>query len=64
MLDLWYNIQKDLTINSYEACLQSVSECDYFVLLIGTRKGGIYPVESISITRKEYRTAMTLLDQM
>ena len=59
-LSEYNDFQKDLTINSYEACLQSVSECDYFVLLIGTRKGGIYPGESISITRKEYRTAYEL----
>lgn len=54
------DFQKDVTINSYEACLHSVSECDYFVLLIGTRKGGIYPGESISITQKEYRAAYEL----
>ncbi len=51
---------KDASVNSYEACLQSVSKCNYFILLIGTRKGGMYPNESISITRKEYRTAYEL----
>lgn len=56
-LSEYNDFQKDLTINSYEACLQAVAECDYFVLLIGTRKGGIYPDENVSITRKEYRTA-------
>jgi len=56
-----YNdFQKNLTLNSYDACLQSVSECDYFVLLIGTRRGGLYPNEDISITRKEYRVAYDL----
>ena len=59
-LSEYNDFQKDLNINSYEACLQSVAESDYFVLLIGTRRGGLYPGENISITRKEYRTAYEL----
>jgi hypothetical protein len=56
-----YNdFQKNLNANSYEACLQSVSKCDYFILLLGTRRGGKYPGEDISITRKEYRVAYEL----
>ena len=54
------DFQKDLTKNSYEACLKAVSECDYFVLLIGTRRGGLYLDENISITRKEYQVAYEL----
>lgn len=59
-LSEYNDFQKNLNVNSYEACLQSVSECDYFVLLIGTRRGGMYPGENISITRKEYRVAYEL----
>lgn len=59
-LSEYNDFQKNLNINSHEACLQSVSECDYFVLLIGTRRGGLYPGENISITRKEYRVAYDL----
>lgn len=59
-LSEYNDFQKNLNTNSYEACLQSVSECDYFVLLIGTRRGGMYPGENISITRKEYRVAYEL----
>lgn len=51
---------KDTTQNSYDACLNAVGQCDYFVLLIGSRRGGMYPSEDISITRKEYRTAYQL----
>lgn len=68
LTEMGYNAQlsefndfnKDSTKNSYEACLQAISECDYFVLFIGTRKGGMYPDEDISITRKEYRIAYEL----
>ncbi|MEE0770705.1 MAG: DUF4062 domain-containing protein [Acutalibacteraceae bacterium] len=51
---------KDTTQNSYDACLQAVEQCDYFILMIGSRRGGMYPGEDISITRKEYRTAYQL----
>jgi len=54
------DFDKDTTKNSYTACLESISDCDYFVLLIGARCGGMYPSENISITRKEYRTAYEL----
>ena len=51
---------KDTNQNSYDACLDAVKQCDYFILLIGSRRGGMYPGENISITRKEYRTAYEL----
>lgn len=59
-LSEYNDFYKNLNTNSYEACLQSVSECDYFILLIGARRGGMYPGEDISITRKEYRVAYDL----
>lgn len=43
-----------------DACIDTVRQCDYFVLLIGSRRGGMYPGENISITRKEYRTVYQL----
>lgn len=51
---------KDTAQNSYDACLDAVKQCDYFILLIGSRRGGMYPGGNISITRKEYRTAYEL----
>lgn len=56
--------------NSYEACLDAIETCDYFVLLIGSRIGGKYKyikadgkTEQITITRAEYRKAYTLFKQ-
>lgn len=44
--------------NSYQACLEAVSNSDYCITLIGNRVGGLYrPDEGISITRQEYRVA-------
>lgn len=50
------DFEKDSSKNSYDACLETIKECNYFVLLIGGRVGGWYD-ESTSITRKEYQIA-------
>ena len=55
--------------NSYQACLDAIETCDYFVLLIGARVGGTYKyktdkkTEIITITRAEYRKAYELFKQ-
>lgn len=49
-LSEYNDFQKDLTLNSYDACLKSIENCDYFILLIGGRRGGLYPGEDISIS--------------
>ena len=44
--------------NSYESCLKAIDEADYFVLLVGSRVGGVYDAaKGISITRMEYQHA-------
>ena len=55
------DFQKPLDEHSYDACLKSIEQSDYFMLLIGSRVGGMYDTKSkISITQKEYRTAYEL----
>ena len=50
--------------HSYDACLKLIEECDYFILLVGSRVGGFYDIENkISITRQEYREAYKLHEQ-
>jgi Domain of unknown function (DUF4062) len=50
--------------NSYEACLKAIERCDYFVLLVGARVGGLYDsAAKVSITRMEYRRAYECLQQ-
>ncbi len=49
---------KPLDTDSYNACLKTIEDADYFVLLIGSRVGGWFnETEKISITRQEYRHA-------
>lgn len=50
------DFEKDSSKNSYDACIETIKGCDYFVLLIGGRVGGRYD-ENTSITRKEYQIA-------
>lgn len=40
-----------------DECLENVRASDFYLLLIGGRRGGLYRDESISVTRKEYRVA-------
>ena len=58
---------RDATQNSYETCLSTIEMCDWFILLIGNRVGGTLTEEltgeTISITRKEYRTAYELFQK-
>ena len=54
---------KDSSVNSYQACLESIAECDYYLLLIGSRVGGSYSqTPKISITQKEYQYANKLAE--
>jgi len=58
---------RDSAESSYQICLSTIEKCDWFILLIGDRVGGNFfdtvTNESISITRKEYRTAYKLFLQ-
>lgn len=50
--------------NSYRACLRVIDSADYFILLVGTRVGGLYSrPDKVSITRMEYRHAYERLLQ-
>ena len=60
-LSEYNDFDKDSSGFSHDSCLKVISDCDYFILLLGSRVGGKYPGEDISITRKEYRTAYNML---
>ena len=54
----------DRSKDSYQACLDSIERCEYFVLFIGSRVGGFFDKDKqISITRKEYQRAYELAQQ-
>lgn len=44
--------------HSHKACFDQVDNSDYFVLLVGARRGGTYVGSEKSITNEEYRRAV------
>lgn len=46
--------------HSHDACLDQVEFCDYFLLIIGGRRGGTYVGSEKSITNEEYNRARKL----
>jgi len=45
--------------NAFEACFQSIRQSDYYILLVGKRRGSWYNEASrVSVTRQEYRCAL------
>lgn len=55
------DFKKPLDKHSYDACLDSIHQADYFILLIGARVGGWYDKNNrVSITQREYREAYDL----
>jgi hypothetical protein len=52
---------KPLDKHSYQACLDTIQQADFFLLLVGTRVGGWYDeLNRVSITQQEYRAAYNL----
>jgi hypothetical protein len=60
-----YNdFNKPLDVHSYQGCLDSIAQADFFILFIGTRTGGWFDKDNrISITQREYREAYDLHKQ-
>ena len=58
LLSEYNDFTKNINLNTYKACLNTINESDYFILLIGSRVGGFFNKEkNISITQKEYQVA-------
>jgi hypothetical protein len=58
MLSDYNDFTKPLDKNSYEACIAAIDRADFFLVLIGSRVGGLYDQnDNVSITRMEYRRA-------
>lgn len=65
-----YNVQMseypNFSINSetsaIEACIENLTNCQYYILLIGYRRGSLYR-ENLSVTNLEYRAAKTLIER-
>lgn len=56
------NFKIDTDKTNFEICLQNLQSCQYFILLIGYRRGGWYEENQLSITHKEFLTAKSLIE--
>lgn len=55
-----FNVSADKS--TFDACIKNLETCDYFILLIGYRRGNWYKNNKISITHHEYRKAKELIE--
>jgi hypothetical protein len=52
----------DADASAVDACLKNLEQCQYFVLLMGYRRGDWYEKNKLSITHREYRAAKSLIE--
>ena len=57
------NFNVDPKCSKFDACIKNLEKCQYFILLIGYRRGNWYDKDKLSITNKEYRTAKELIEK-
>jgi len=63
-LSEYNDFPKEMDKNSYEECLKTIENANYFILLVGSRVGGFYDeAKKISITEKEYEKAYEQLEK-
>lgn len=48
--------------DTFESCFRAIEDCDYYILLVGGRKGSDYQ-PGVSVTQQEYRIASELARQ-
>lgn len=56
----WPDFPHALDREAIAAALRPIEDCDYYVLIVGTRVGQVLENESISVTRAEFRHAREL----
>lgn len=49
--------------NAFDTCLNNLIGCQYFILLIGYRRGSWFKENELSITHLEYRAAKSLIER-
>jgi hypothetical protein len=55
------DFEKPLDRHAFDACLESISTCDYYILVVGSRRGAWFDEAGrTSITQREYRHAYDL----
>src|SRR4051794_21053983 len=63
-VEVWMSEYNDMVkpagANAFEACFESIRQADFYILLIGAKKGSTYSAaDDPSVTQQEYREAYT-----
>ncbi|MBZ0202159.1 MAG: DUF4062 domain-containing protein [Ignavibacteria bacterium] len=56
------NFEVDKDSDTFDACMKNLKKCQYFILLIGYRRGAWYEKGKLSITHREYLAAKSLIE--
>ncbi len=56
------NFNVDSDDSAIDTCIKNLMDCQYFILLIGYRRGSWYKENEISVTNFEYRSAKSLIE--
>jgi hypothetical protein len=57
-LSEYNDMEKSPVSGTYDACFDAIRKADFYVLLIGGRRGSLYSLDqNISVTQQEYRVA-------
>ncbi len=57
------NFNVDTDGSAFDACIKNLENCQYFILIIGFRRGSWYVDNKISITHQEYLSAKALIEK-
>ncbi len=57
------NFTVDPNSSAIETCIKNLTDCQYFILLIGYRRGSWFKENELSVTNLEYRAAKTLIER-
>lgn len=57
------NFSVDPNSSAIETCIKNLAHCQYYILLIGYRRGSWFKENELSVTNLEYRAAKTLIER-
>ena len=57
------NFTVDSRSSAIDACLKNLIDCQYYILLIGYRRGSWYIKNKLSVTNLEYQAAKKLIEK-
>ena len=57
------NFTVDVNNSAMESCIQNLIQCQYFILVVGYRRGSWFKENELSVTNLEYRAAKIVIER-